>query len=173
LSKKHTCHLVEDTRRVSHRAATRTVSQSPTILTDPRIEASAAVSPVTSQALQGPASKRSTEIPETCVQSSGLQGADVLVDASALWPPACSMAARRHGCTSSHFSVAGEARGGKRVAGALTATAVARRRGGTPTGKAVTPPPSTPACGWRGDPQGARAGGWARPPRDRAPLSGA
>ena len=70
-----------------------------------------------------------------------------------------------HGGTCSHVAVAGGAWGGER--GAAAAAAAARRRGATPTGGAVTPPRSAPARGR----QGARAGGWDRPPRDGAPLT--
>jgi len=81
--------------------------------------------------------------------------------------PAGSMAASTHGGTCSHVAVAGGAWGGERGAAAAAAAAVARRRGATPTGGAVTPPRSAPARGR----DGARAGGWDRPPRDGVPLT--
>jgi len=77
------------------------------------------------------------------------------------------MAASTHGGTYSHVAVAGEAWGGERGAAAAAAAAEACRRGATPTGGAVTPPRSAPARGRHG----ARAGGWDRPQRDRAPLT--
>jgi len=55
-----TCHLVEDTKQMSHPAATPAVCQSPTILAAPRIAPSGAVSPVTSRASQRPAFERLT-----------------------------------------------------------------------------------------------------------------
>ena len=77
------------------------------------------------------------------------------------------MAASTHGGTCSHVAVAGWAWGGESGAAAAAAAAAARRRGATPTGGAVTPPRSAPTRGR----QGARAGGWDRPPRDGAPLT--
>jgi len=53
-------NLVEDTRQMSHPAATPAVCQSPTILAAPRIAPSGAVSTVTLSASQRPAFKRST-----------------------------------------------------------------------------------------------------------------
>jgi len=76
------------------------------------------------------------------------------------------MAASTHGGTCSLVAVAGGTWGGERGAAAAAAVAVARRRGATPTSGDVTPPCSAPARGR----QGARAGGWDRPPRDGAPL---
>jgi len=80
--------------------------------------------------------------------------------------PAGSMAASTHGGTRSHVAVAGGVWGGERGAAASAVAAVARRRGATPTVGAVTPPRSAPARGRNG----ARAGGWDRPPPDGAPL---
>jgi len=77
------------------------------------------------------------------------------------------MAASTDGGTYSHVSISGEAWGKERGAAAAAAAAAARRRGATPTGVAVTPPRSAPARGRHG----ARAGGWDRPQRDRAPLT--
>jgi len=78
--------------------------------------------------------------------------------------PAGSMPASTHGGTCSHVAVAGGVWGGERGA---AAAAVARRRAATPTGGAVIPPRSAPARGR----DGARAGGWDRPPRDGPPLT--
>jgi len=107
------------------------------------------------------------KIPGTYVQYPGLQGGDALGDAKIQGKPAGSMAASTHGGTCSHVAVAGGAWGGERGAAAAAAAAAARRRGATPTGGAVTPPRSAPARGR----QGARAGGWDRPPPDGAPLT--
>jgi len=80
--------------------------------------------------------------------------------------PAGSMTASTHGGTRSHVAMAGGVWAGERGAAAAAAAAVARRRGATPTGGAVTPPRSAPARGRNG----ARVGGWDRPPRDGALL---
>jgi len=77
------------------------------------------------------------------------------------------MAASTHGGTCSHVAVERGAWGGERGAAAVAAAAAARRHGATPTGEAVTPPRSARARGR----QGARAGGWDRPPRHGAPLT--
>ena len=101
------------------------------------------------------------------MQYSGLQGGGALGDAQKLGKPAGSLTASTHGGTCSQVAVAGGAWGEKRGAAAAAAAAATRRRGATPTGGTVTPPRSAPARG----PQGARAGGWDRPPRDGAPLT--
>jgi len=105
------------------------------------------------------------------VQYPGLQGGGALGDVSTLGTPAGSIAASAHGGTYSHVAVAGITWGGEGVAAAATAAAAAGQRRATPEGGAVTPPRSAPAHGERGGQHDARAGGWDRMPRDRAPLT--
>jgi len=104
------------------------------------------------------------------VQYPGLQGGGALGDESTRGTPARPMAASAHRGAYSHVAVAGGARGGERGSAAATTTApAARRYRATPTRGAVTPPRSAPAHGRQGGRHGARAGGWHRPLRDRAP----
>jgi len=112
-----------------------------------------------------------TTISGTCVQYPGLQGAGALGDASAPGTLASSIASSTHRGTCSHVAVAGEAWSGKRDAAGATAATATRRRGATPTVRAITPPLSAPARGRRGGRHGARGGGWDRPPRDGTPLT--
>jgi len=111
------------------------------------------------------------QYPGTCVQYPGLQGAGALGEASTPGTPAGFMTANAHGGTYIHVGVVRGAWAGERGAASATAAAATRRRRATPTGGAVTPPHSAPAHGGRGGRHGARAGGWDRPPRDRAPLT--
>ena len=105
------------------------------------------------------------------MQYPGLQVGGALGNASTPGTPDGCMAASTHGGTNSHVAGAGAAWGGETGAAAATAAAAAGRRGAAPTGGAVTPPRSAPACGRRGGRHGARAGEWDRPPRDEAPLT--
>jgi len=98
------------------------------------------------------------------VQYPGLQGGGALGDASTPGARAGSIAASAFGGTYSHVAGAGGAWGGETGAAAAAAAAAAYRRRAMPKGGAVTPPRSTPAHGGRGGRQGARMGGWDRPP---------
>ena len=105
------------------------------------------------------------------MQYPGHLGGGALGDASIPGTPAGSMAASTHGGTCSHVAVAGGAWGWERGGAAATAAAVARWRGATPPGGAVTPPRSAPVRGRQDGRHGTRLGGWDRPPRDGAPVT--